>query len=171
MGTHQISSLQTLLAHLWRSIIRNRRLPEDQETMHRFPIGMRSRLRPPLPLQYFGATVQLGVVTMKVGELLMLGLGLGHAAWQLNKVIATYTEADQLLGILASCSPKFSVYGNDFGWGRPVAVRSASANKTGAKTTLFPGAEEGSIDIEAFLMPEILQSVIEDAEFVETLTI
>ena len=101
MGTHKISSLQALLAHLWRSVIRNRRLLEDQETMYRFPKGMRPRLHPPLPQQYFGAPVQLGMVTMKEGELLKLGLD--HAAWQLNKVISTYTETEashQLLGIL-----------------------------------------------------------------------
>ncbi|XP_034689343.1 uncharacterized acetyltransferase At3g50280-like [Vitis riparia] len=141
------------------------------------------------PAIFWGSS-SAGSGYMKVGELLMLGLG--HAAWQLNKVIATYTEAEAINyleswvknpkpfsvrnkiirdSLLASSSPRFNVYGNDFGWGRPVAVRSGSANKTSAKTTLFPGAEEGSMDIEAFLVPEILQSMIEDAEFVETLTI
>ena len=190
MATNKISSLQALMAHMWRSVIRNTRLPEDEETMYRFPVGMRPRLRPPLAPEYFGAPVRVGLVRMKVWELLKLGIG--HAAWELNKVISTFTEAEaanfleswgknpnpfpgtskRTSGyLLASSSPRFNVYANDFGWGRPVAVRSGSGNKTGAKTTLFPGAEEGSIDVEAFLMPETLQSMVEDEEFMEALTI
>ncbi|RVX21297.1 hypothetical protein CK203_001731 [Vitis vinifera] len=48
----------------------------------------------------FWAPVQLGMVTMKEGELLKLGLD--HAAWQLNKVISTYTEAEASHQLLES---------------------------------------------------------------------
>ena len=57
MGTNRISSLQALLAHLWVSVIRNRPLPEDQETKYIIPIDMRPRVHPPLPQQYFGVAV------------------------------------------------------------------------------------------------------------------
>lgn len=189
MGTDQISSSQALLAHLWRSVIRNRGLAEDQETRYNFPIGIRPRLRPPLPQQYFGVAVQPGTVTMRAGELLELGLG--HAAWQVNKTIAAYTEEGatkfletwvknpKLLGggttmindsLYMSNSPQFHVYGADFGWGKPVAVRSGGGNKLDGKTTFFPGSEEGSIDIQVCLSPETLEAMMEDAEFMEAVT-
>ncbi|KAK9228317.1 hypothetical protein WN944_021267 [Citrus x changshan-huyou] len=52
--------------------------------------------------------------------------------------------------------PRFYVYGNvfDFRRGNPIAARSGPANKFARKLTLFPGAEKGSIDIEACLLPE-----------------
>lgn len=57
----------------------------------------------------------------------------------------------------ASSSPRFNFYGNDFGWGRPMAVRSGPANKVDGKITLFAGVEEGSVDVEACFLPETLQ--------------
>ena len=89
-GTNQISSLQALLAHLWRSVTRNRRLREDEETVHAIPVGMRPRIDPPLPQQYLGAAIQSGRVIMKAGELLELSLG--HTAWQINQMISTFTH-------------------------------------------------------------------------------
>ncbi|RVW55345.1 hypothetical protein CK203_078406 [Vitis vinifera] len=136
MGTDQISSLQALLALLWRSVTRSRRFPEDQESWYAFLIGMRPRMRPPLPQQYFGAAAQSGIVTMK-----------------------------------AAVRPRFNVYGTDFGWGRPIAVRSGGGNKPYGKTTLFQGADEGSIDIEACLFAETFEAMMEDAEFMEAVTV
>ena len=70
-----------------------------------------------------------------------------------------------------SGSPRFNVYGTDFGWGRPIAVRSGGGNKPYGKTTLFQGADEGSIDIEACLFPETFEAMMEDAEFMEAVTV
>jgi len=64
-----------------------------------------------------------------------------------------------------SSSPRFDVYGNDFGWGKPVAVRSGSGNKYNGKISVFAGAEEGSIDVEICLSYEILEALANDAEF------
>ena len=61
------------------------------------------------------------------------------------------------------------MYGNDFGWGRPIAVRSGVGNKFDGKLTVFPGVEEGSMDFEACLSPETLQAMMDDAEFMEAL--
>jgi hypothetical protein len=48
------------------------------------------------------------------------------------------------------------VYGNDFGWGRPLTVQSGVANKFDGQLTVFPGPEERSMDLEACLSPEKL---------------
>ena len=73
--------------------------------------------------------------------------------------------------LFASSSPRFNVYGTDFGWGRPIAVRSGGGNKPYGKTTLFQGADKGSIDIEACLFPETFEAMMEDAEFMEAVTV
>ncbi|KAM3252734.1 hypothetical protein P3L10_006804 [Capsicum annuum] len=59
----------------------------------------------------------------------------------------------------------------DFGWGRPVAVRSGSGNKHDGKMTIFCGAEHGSIDIEACLTPQTLHAMGEDAIFMGAVTL
>ncbi|KAJ7951032.1 HXXXD-type acyl-transferase family protein [Quillaja saponaria] len=67
-------------------------------------------------------------------------------------------------------SPRFNVYGNDFGWGRPLAVRSGNGNKSGGKITVFEGEEEGSIQFEVSLSAETLQALKDDADFMATVS-
>ncbi|KAM1038568.1 hypothetical protein FF1_033234 [Malus domestica] len=189
MGTTKISSLQALLAHLWLSIIRNKHLNPDQESKYTLLVGLRQRFQLPLPEEYLGNVVQFGTVTSTVSDLLEHGLG--WTAWEINKMIASKTkdevrkyleewiESPQLIQLnnLASdysfgtgSSPRFNMYGNDFGWGRPLAVRSGAANKSVGKLTVAPGAEDGSIEFEACLSPQTLQALDEDAEFIASLS-
>ncbi|TXG59401.1 hypothetical protein EZV62_013974 [Acer yangbiense] len=190
IGTHKISSLQALLSHLWRSAVRIKCLDPDQETCFIILIGVRERLQPPLPQQYLGNAVQAGFITMKAGE--VLEQGLGYVALQMNTVIAMHTEEEfrnylqswrenpkiftpgslsRSNGFGASSSPRHNVYGTDFGWGRPIAVRSGPGNKSDGKITIFPGAKQGSVDIEACLSPELLQAMGDDAEFMDAVLI
>ncbi|KAL5556977.1 hypothetical protein UlMin_039213 [Ulmus minor] len=184
-----ISSLQALLAHLWISITRNRRLNADQEVIYFVAVGLRQRLQPPLPDHYLGNAVIYNPVKCTAGELLERGLG--WAAWKINKMIAsasgeeakTYLKdrtkntnmivkrkRDSMLcnaNLGTGSSPRFNVYGNDFGWGKPLAVRSGPGNKFDGKLTVFEGAEDGSIDFEASLSPETLKALASDDEFME----
>ncbi|GMP83174.1 hypothetical protein CsSME_00037193 [Camellia sinensis var. sinensis] len=59
--------------------------------------------------------------------------------------------------LTTSSSPRFNVYGNDFGWGKPVAVRSGSANKSDGKITVC-------------LLPQKLVAMRDDEEFMEAVT-
>ena len=75
--------------------------------------------------------------------------GLGWVAWQINKMIAYQTakkakkyRKDQVKvpkiferigltsknGLIIGSSPRFNVYGNDFGWGRPIVVWTGVGN-------------------------------------------
>ncbi|XP_057416823.1 protein ENHANCED PSEUDOMONAS SUSCEPTIBILITY 1-like [Lotus japonicus] len=167
-NTNRVSSLLALLTHLWRSVIRCKQLDPEEEVSYRLLIGVRPRMVPPFPEDYFGNALVAGGVTMKAGELVVEG-GLGKVAMEMNKVVSL--ESDEtvkkeyeswvkkpwlippamLIGghsLTTSSSPRFDVYGNDFGWGKPVAVRSGGANKGYGKITVFAGVEEGSIDIE-----------------------
>ncbi|CAB4287393.1 unnamed protein product [Prunus armeniaca] len=182
-----ISSLQALMAHLWRAITRGRHLNPDQEVAYRIAVGLRQRLNPPLPKEYLGNALLGVIVKCTAGELLEHGLG--WAASQINKTIASLTaeearkymedwvKAPTFLSnvlreptnveLITGSSPRFNVYGNDFGWGRPVAVRSGIPERKLGKLTVFPGPEDGSIDFEACLLTETLRAMADDAEFME----
>ncbi|OAY33750.1 uncharacterized acetyltransferase At3g50280 [Manihot esculenta] len=179
-GSEKISSLQSLLSHLWGSVVRNRQLVDpNEDTNFHLLVGIRSRLQPQLPGEYFGNAVQIGTVKLKAREIIKQGLG--YTALEMNKLVNSYTE-DKVRNNLessmvfkrggcahgdlaASSSPRFNVYGNDFGWGRPIAVGSGPGNKRCVKITVFPGVEEGSIDIEVSTSPEILEAMGHDSEF------
>ncbi|CAI0411833.1 unnamed protein product [Linum tenue] len=95
-------------------------------------------------------------VVLKERDLLLLEgeKGLGHVAAAVNRVT-----------LLLSSSPRYDVYGNDFGWGKPVAVRSGAGNKFDGKVTVFTGVEAGSMDVEICLSPETLERLGGDQEF------
>ncbi|GMJ03502.1 hypothetical protein like AT5G67150 [Hibiscus trionum] len=133
--------------------------------------------------------VKAGIITMKAKELQEQRVG--GMALEMNKLVQAHTEevfkrdlvswiaspkfttmgmmSAKLMGM--SSSPRFDVYGNDFGWGRPIAVRSGSVNKIDGKLTLFFGVEEGSINVEACLLAETLEAMANDDEFMDAITI
>ncbi|XP_009782781.1 uncharacterized acetyltransferase At3g50280-like [Nicotiana sylvestris] len=189
METKSISSLQAFLAHLWRSVTRCRKLDAKEEVVIGLIIGTRSRLNPPLPEVYFGNAIHVKRVKTTAGELLENGLG--WAAMELNKVVNSqnseevvkiykewaenpvlFSKSTLFVGskLAISSSPRHNIYNTDFGWGKPVAVRSGMANKSDGKITLFPGVEEGSVDIEICCLPKTLQAMENDSEFMEAVT-
>ncbi|XP_006367771.1 uncharacterized acetyltransferase At3g50280-like [Solanum tuberosum] len=190
MGINSISSLQAYLAHLWRCVTRCRKLDAGKEVIITIPIGARSRLNPPLPEGYFGNAIHGKQVKTSVGELLENGLG--WVAMQINKMVVSqnseevvkiykgWVENPVILKkgsvyegnnrLLISSSPRHNIYGNDFGWGNPIGVRSGMANKSDGKITLFPGEKEGSVDIEVCILQETLQALENDQEFMEFVT-
>lgn len=63
-------------------------------------------------------------------------------------------------------SPRFPTYDNDFGWGRPLAVRSGGANKFDGKMSAFPGRNGGgAVDLEVVLAPDTMARLESDSEF------
>ncbi|XP_061363630.1 protein ENHANCED PSEUDOMONAS SUSCEPTIBILITY 1-like [Gastrolobium bilobum] len=181
----KISSLQALLTHLWCCVIPCKRVDPQEEICYLLAIDVRRRLVPPLPENYFGNALQVGVVTMKAGELLEGGFCKG--AWEMNKMIALQSDEkvkshyesmartpillqpDRLsnrFALATGSSPRFDVYGNDFGWGKPVAVRSGGSTNINGMVTMFAGAEEGSVDLEVCLPYEILESMGDDPDFI-----
>ncbi|CAL5196401.1 unnamed protein product [Lathyrus oleraceus] len=187
-GSKNISSLQAVFTQVWRSIIRSKNLDPQEELNFVMDIGVRPRFIPPLQEKYFGNAVMECVVTMKAGELLEDD-GLGKCALKMNKMIALHSDEklknhykDWLIapsfvfndrGVANSNSmaiggsPWFDVYGNDFGWGKPVAVRNGGANKRNGKIYVSAGVEEGSINLEVCLPYEILEAIGNDSEFMD----
>ncbi|KAF7845593.1 putative acetyltransferase [Senna tora] len=133
-----ISSLQALITHIWGCVVRHQHLdPQEQVTLI-IAIGARQRiLDPPLADNYFGNALHVSSLRMKAGELVEGGLGKGGL--EMNKLIGSHTEEklksyyegwvkNPVVGgvgkhtVVISSSPRFDVYGNDFGWGKPVAL-------------------------------------------------
>ncbi|KAF0900805.1 hypothetical protein E2562_035302 [Oryza meyeriana var. granulata] len=73
--------------------------------------------------------------------------------------------------IITGSSPRFDVFGNDFGWGRPVTVRSGGANKFDGKVTVYEGpGGAGSMSLEVCLVPAALAKLLADDEFMDAVT-
>ncbi|KAJ4822769.1 hypothetical protein Tsubulata_042961 [Turnera subulata] len=189
-----ISSLQAILAHFWRSVTRIKQLEAadtEEETHCKVAINVRHRLQPPLPDKHFGHAIIVESAIARAGELLEKGLG--WAALQINKMIAGQTNEEikknlkawverpqapklgqpksNMVGIVVGGSPWFDVYGNDFGWGRPVTVRGGREKLLDCLMFSHPGAgEDGGVDIHACLSPEMLLAMENDSEFMTALS-
>ncbi|XP_057805162.1 uncharacterized acetyltransferase At3g50280-like [Salvia miltiorrhiza] len=185
-ATDKISSLQALSAHLWRSVWRCRFLDDQRCQEAPFVMLVGGRARIPLPEGYFGNAVMGAKTTVSAAELVHEGIG--HAAMKINEMVAQQTREAIIkqmedwavnptflrkggLAVVITSSPRHNVYGNDFGWGKPLAVRSGPGQKSDGKMTLFPAAETGGIDVEVCLAPETLRAIEGDAEFIEAFTV
>ncbi|KAL1809075.1 hypothetical protein ACET3Z_026065 [Daucus carota] len=185
----RISSLQALSAIIWRCVTRARGLTEDQITSCCMPTNNRSRLDPPVSKNYFGNCIQILRTFTTASKLLENNFE--WAALQLNKTIvqhddesvrksvATWLETPityqlaQLVDpgtVVVSSSPRFNMYGNEFGFGKPVAVLSGYGNKFDGEVTLYQGSEGGgSIDTLICLNPNIMRALECDEEFLDVL--
>ncbi|KAF0905616.1 hypothetical protein E2562_007402 [Oryza meyeriana var. granulata] len=181
-GAAAVTGFQALSSLLWRCVTRARRLAPDQEVVFRASVNNRGRLRPPLPAEYFGNSI-LATSTEAVPASELLARGHGWAAAAVGRAVAVHTDeviraraaetpsvsAFRLFdasGMFVSSSPRFDMYGCDFGWGKAVAARSGKANKYDGKVSLFPGREGGgSIDAEVELTPEHMAALEQDDEF------
>jgi hypothetical protein len=189
-NTNKISSFQSLSALLWRCITRARCLPHDQVTSCRLAINNRSRMEPPLSNDYFGNSIAAKGGVTTAGELLEHSLG--WAAWKLHEAVANQTDKvvrdwiDSWLqspfiyqlardfdpySIMMGSSPRFNMYGNEFGMGKALALRSGYAHKFDGKVSAFPGYEEGSIDLEVCLLPDSMRAIESDEEFMDAVSL
>uniref|UniRef100_A0A0E0LQJ1 Acetyltransferase n=1 Tax=Oryza punctata TaxID=4537 RepID=A0A0E0LQJ1_ORYPU len=191
-ATATISSLQAVLAHLWRAVCRARRLPAAQVTFYTVMIGCRGRVNG-IPSGYVGNALSFGKVEATAGEIEEKGLG--WTAWLLNRAVASFDEAAMReslerwvrepdftymsnlqsaagVALVTGSSPRFDVFGNDFGWGKPVAVRSGAGNKIDGKATVFEGPEKGgSMSLEVCIAPDALRRLVADEEFMDAVTV
>ncbi|CAN6381011.1 unnamed protein product [Urochloa humidicola] len=184
-----VTTFQALSSLLWRCITRARRLPAAAATACGFPINNRHRLRPPLPAEYFGNCVN-AISTEGAAAALLANGGHGWAAAAVGRAVAAHTDAAIRARVAAwvaqpavsllrpaadggngggvvviASSPRFDVYGCDFGWGKPLAVRTGRANKFDGNVWLFPGREGGgSIEVEVAMAPEHMAALEEDDE-------
>ncbi|KAF8086128.1 hypothetical protein N665_0634s0014 [Sinapis alba] len=180
----EISSFQSLCALLWRAITRARKHPSTKTTTFRMAVNVRHRLNPKLDPEYFGNAIQSVPTFATAGE--VLSRDIRWTADQLNQSVAAHQD-ERIRCVVADweanprcfplgnsdgasvtmgSSPRFPMYENDFGWGKPVAVRSGRANKFDGKISAFPGRDgNGSVDLEVVLAPETMAGIECDGEF------
>ncbi|KAI3783455.1 hypothetical protein L1987_42538 [Smallanthus sonchifolius] len=177
----EISSFQSLCALLWRAVTRARKFPTSKTTTFRMAVNCRHRLKPEFETFYFGNAIQSIPTYATAGD--VLSRDLKWCAEQLNKNVCSHDdemvcrfvkkwESDPRcfpLGnfdgamLTMGSSPWFPMFDNDFGWGKPVAVRSGRANKFDGKISAFPGREGGgSVDLEVVLSPETMAGIESD---------
>ncbi|KAK9913696.1 hypothetical protein M0R45_037506 [Rubus argutus] len=184
--TAEISSFQSLCALLWRSVTRARKLPASKTTTFRMAVNCRHRLEPKLDAYYFGNAIQSIPTYASSGDVLSRDLRwcaeqLNHSVkahdsdrvrqcvedWESNPRVFPLGNSDGASMTMGS-SPRFPMYDNDFGWGRPLAVRSGRANKFDGKISAFPGRDGGgTVDLEVVLAPETMAGLESDLEFMQ----
>ncbi|XP_050209391.1 uncharacterized acetyltransferase At3g50280-like [Mercurialis annua] len=182
----EISSFQALCALLWRAVTRGRKLNPAKMTTFRMAVNCRARLNPNLDPFYFGNAIQSIPTYASCGD--VLSKDLRWCAQQLNKNVVAHNDSTirrfvdsweknpvcfplgnfDGASMTMGSSPRFPMYDNDFGWGRPLAVRSGGANKFDGKISAFPGREGGgSVDLEVVLKPETMAMIESDYEFMQ----
>ncbi|PWA63744.1 transferase, Chloramphenicol acetyltransferase-like domain protein [Artemisia annua] len=164
-NTTKISSLQAVSALLWRCMTRARHLPHDAKTVCRIVINNRPRVDPPL----------LGWAALRLHEAENHNDSMVKSfveSWIKSPVI--YQESGRFDPGVAhvSNSPKFDMYGCEFGLGKALAVRSGSTNKKDGRMIMYPGREGGgSMDVEVCLLPEYMVEFECDEELTSALKI
>lgn len=186
-NTTRISTLQSLLAVIWRCVIRARRFPAEKETSCKLPVNVRSRMSPPLPEHYFGNAIQTVGIKTTVGELLdhsiwwaamqLHELVVNHGDKQIREYVDSWVKKPIVhkmdviydgVGVGMSSSPKSDMYGVEFGLGKGVAVLCGNAMKFDAKVSLNAGRPrdgEGLMDVDLSLLPETMALFETDQEF------
>ncbi|KAL0736790.1 hypothetical protein Bca4012_013000 [Brassica carinata] len=184
--TAEISSFQSLSAQLWRSVTRARNLDPSKTTTFRMAVNCRHRLEPKMDPYYFGNAIQSIPTMASAGDLLANDLRwsadqlhrnvVAHGDGTVRRGIADWESNPRLFplgnpdgaSITMGSSPRFPMYDNDFGWGKPLAVRSGGANKFDGKISAFPGREgNGSVDLEVVLAPGTMAGIEKDPEFMQ----
>ncbi|CAL5203089.1 unnamed protein product [Lathyrus oleraceus] len=180
----EISSFQSLSALMWQCVTRARKLEGSKRTTVRMAVNIRNRLEPKLSEYYFGNAIQSIVTFASAGD--VIDRDLTWCAEQLNKNIREY-NSDVVRRVVEDwerepkavkmgnhdggivqigSSPRFPMYDNDFGWGRPLAVRSGGGNKFDGKMSAFPGREGGNaVDLEVVLATDTMGILENDPEF------
>lgn len=165
-------------------------MPENQNTNCGMAANNRAKLKPPLCENYLGNVVTALRAEAKAGELLENGLG--WAAWKLHEAVVhnTYEKLREGLdkwlaspftfqlsrffdpySVMMGSSPRFNKYGNEFGMGKAVALRSGYANKFDGKVSSYPGYEGGgSVDLEICLIPQNMANLESHSEFINAVS-
>ncbi|XP_042503647.1 shikimate O-hydroxycinnamoyltransferase-like [Macadamia integrifolia] len=175
-NTVNYSSYEVLAGHVWRCACKARGIPDDQETKLTIATDGRSRLRPQLPLGYFGNVVfsatpiaLSGDLTSnpptytvgKIHDALMrmddkyLRSALDYLVLQpdLTALIrGAHTFQCPNIGITSWA--KLPIYDADFGWGRPIFMCPGKVPYEGLAYVLPSATKDGSLSLAICLRSE-----------------
>ncbi|KAJ0966617.1 hypothetical protein J5N97_023534 [Dioscorea zingiberensis] len=162
------STFVIAFAYVWTCLMRSREWQRDRTSHMAFAADYRSRLLPPLPPEYFGNCVGGCFGAMKVAELLNDD-GFEKAAEVVGRAIDELKDGYVLEGaeewpelikklcledpLSVAGSPRFRVYGTDFGWGKPVKVEIPSIRHASSMAVTESRDGVGGIEI-GLALPE-----------------
>lgn len=87
-----ISRLDAVLAHMWILITRARQLQDEAGPVHlNITLGLRSRVRPPLPDAFLGSPILLGHVARPGSEVCSAATSIGPVALSVRAMVARFT--------------------------------------------------------------------------------
>ncbi|CAK9309817.1 unnamed protein product [Citrullus colocynthis] len=143
----ECSSYKATVAYLLVCVAKMESGLRDGKMYCTFPVDVRSRLKPPLPSNYFGNCLigRLFSVERKevLGEngMLVVAKGISKEIQSMEEegiVKALEKKVSQNKALIETeekyyvpASPKFEVYSADFGWGKPVKVEFVSIDNKG----------------------------------------
>ncbi|OAY84083.1 Anthocyanin 5-aromatic acyltransferase [Ananas comosus] len=158
------STAAVTFAFTWISYVRARELAKGNDRVYfGIPVDFRSRMRPPLPAEYFGNCIGPCHAEAEAADLSGAN-GLTLAAEAIDRAIKSVASAgfegaepekwlEMMWGrpaeavLIAAGSHRFGVYDTDFGWGRPAHVDLTSVARTGVVAVAESGEEEGGVEI------------------------
>ncbi|XP_020095764.1 anthocyanidin 3-O-glucoside 6''-O-acyltransferase-like [Ananas comosus] len=158
------STVAVTFAFTWINYVRARELAKRNDKVYlAIPVDFRSRMRPPLPAEYFGNCIGPCYVEAEAADLSGAN-GLTAAAEAIDRAIKSVASAgfegaepekwlETIRGLPAEAiltgagSHRFGVYDTDFGWGRPAHVDLNSVARTGVVAVAESGEEEGGVEI------------------------
>ncbi|MQL73860.1 hypothetical protein Taro_006233 [Colocasia esculenta] len=156
------SSFVLTCAYVWVCLLKAGwpRQGEEDAAYLLFAMNCRGRLRPPIPAAYFGNCLVPCTVRARRSDLLGVN-GVGLAAEVIAREVASQGHGDHLLTeqspqlavwlrgrpLSIAGSPRFGVYGTDFGWGRPAKVEMVGIERTGAVALADSGEDDGGIEL------------------------
>ncbi|KAM0830787.1 hypothetical protein ACQ4PT_065972 [Festuca glaucescens] len=137
-GSANISTLQSLLAHVWRAVSCARRLSPADETTYTVLVGCRGRVKR-VPQGYAGNAVVRTTARATAGEI--TDNGLGWTALLLNRAVASLDEA-AMVGSLSSwhLDPRFAYLA---GFWNPAMVVTGNSPRFDVRQRLRVGRAGG----------------------------
>ncbi|KAJ6369858.1 hypothetical protein OIU76_028167 [Salix suchowensis] len=158
-----LSNFVLVFAHASVCIVKSKGLESDRMVLMGFAADCRARLDPPLHENYFGNCVKLCGWHTEAGSLSEEN-GYLRAVERLSEFIrglekgvldGLKTMLARYMTIAAACefvigvagSPRFQVYGTDFGWGKPEKVETTSIDRTGAISMAESKDGKGGVEI------------------------
>ncbi|XP_068660852.1 tryptamine hydroxycinnamoyltransferase 1-like [Aristolochia californica] len=176
------STFECLLTHLWKKVTLARGLREDETTQVRVAVNGRARMKPTVPMEYFGNVVLWAYPKLKMKDLINKSYGfvvktIHDAVAKIDeKYFQSFVDFGELLkgeegeGVLEGTAPeignslspnlevdswlRFQFHDLDFGGGAPCAFLPPNLPVEGLLIMVPSCKEKGGIDVYMSLSPD-----------------
>ncbi|CAI0394602.1 unnamed protein product [Linum tenue] len=171
------STYEILSAHIWRCVSKARGLTDEQPTKLQIPVDARSRMKPPIPRQYFGNVIVITsavAVTRELADEPLLQT-VGRIRKAISRMDDEYLRSsinymedpsnpEGVIEVRPCQSPNLLLVswmslpfkGADFGWGSPTLTRKVDAFE--GIGHLLPRNADGTVSLAICLEAEAMET-------------